>query len=50
MMQEEKFEYAGSLQEEIEELDRMIFEGNIESVPADTHTNRCVTVLTIYCC
>lgn len=50
MKQEEKFEYAGSLKEEIQEIDRMIFEDNTEAVPANTHTSRCMSFWTIYCC
>lgn len=50
MKQEEKFEYAGSLREEIQELDRMVLEDNTESVPEITHTRGCKSFWTIYCC
>lgn len=50
MKSEEKFECAGSLTEEIQELDRMIFDENTEAIPSNTYTSKCMQILTIYCC
>lgn len=43
-------QYLQRIGGQIQEIDRMIFEDNAEAVPANTHTSRCMSFWTIYCC
>ncbi|MCI9602891.1 MAG: hypothetical protein HFH19_01445 [Ruminococcus sp.] len=49
MGQENKIEYAGNLLEEIQELDKMVYDMD-NNLTQSTLTRNCAAVLTIYCC
>lgn len=49
MGQENKIEYAGDLLEEIQELDKMVYDMD-NNLTQSTLTRSCTAVLTICCC
>lgn len=50
MKWEEKFEYAGNLAEELQEVDKMLSDDDTCVVLEDTTTRGCMVIFTIYCC